>query len=526
MNRRKNDVFQKQKPTKMNLKNILNRLILGFGIAKLLLHFLTNTRYGLHRDEYLYFAEGQHLDWGFLEVPPMIPFLAKIADLLGGSVSMIRLFPAMVGALTIVLAGQLVKELGGGKRAIIFTSLGLLFSPALLWSNTLFQPVSFNQFLWFLSAFLLVKALKSEQSKYWYWLGIAGGFAFLTKYSILFCFLGLISGVLLTSHRKVFKTKEPYLAFGIALLIASPNIFWQINHNFPIAAHMEELSESQLVNMNWAAFVVPQFQFFLPFVYVWIAGLVGVFISKKLKPYRFLGFAFLITIGFIGAMSGKAYYTIGAFPILFVFGGLFLEDQILKKMSFGLVGISVFTFLLFAPFSLPILPLEKFSKYCRFVANDIGMEGVLRWEGGEIHSITQDVADMHGWEEMVEKTGKFWQSLPDSTKATCHLLAGHYGQAGSLNFYGKKYGLPTADCFNGSFTAWCPNELDFKTQILVTDTYQEGSDWFHDMVLVDSVENKFARDPGYIFFRSNPKIDLSEMWRELVREEKRRFNLK
>ena len=70
---------------------------------KLLIHFLTNTNYGLHRDEYLYFDEGQHLAWGYFEVPPMTPFLAAVTDLLGGSVFVIKLFPALAGAIIVLL---------------------------------------------------------------------------------------------------------------------------------------------------------------------------------------------------------------------------------------------------------------------------------------------------------------------------------------------------------------------------------------------------------------------------------------
>ncbi len=131
-------------------------LIYIFGGLKLLLHLLTNTNFGLHRDEYLYLDEGQHLAWGFFEVPPFTPFIGWLADLLGGSVFAIRLFPALAGVLIIVLACKLVQDLGGGRWAIIFTGMALLCSPALLGSNTLYQPVSFNQLFWFLSAWSLV----------------------------------------------------------------------------------------------------------------------------------------------------------------------------------------------------------------------------------------------------------------------------------------------------------------------------------------------------------------------------------
>lgn len=166
--------------------NQLNPIIYFFGLLKLLIHFFTNTNYSFHRDEYLYLDQGNHLGLGFMEIPPLLPVISKIIGWLGSSVFITRLFPALVGMATIILAGMIVKNLGGKKWAIMFTCGGLLLSPAMLGSNTLFQPVSFNQFFWFLSAYLLLQAIKTEQPKFWYLLGGSIGFGFLMKYSIVF----------------------------------------------------------------------------------------------------------------------------------------------------------------------------------------------------------------------------------------------------------------------------------------------------------------------------------------------------
>ena len=169
----------------------LNRLIAGLAFFKLLIHLFTNTNYGLHRDEFLYLAEGQHLAWGYMEVPPMIAFLAKIVSFFGDSVFAVRFLPALVGSLMVALIGLLVKDLGGKRWAITFACLAFIVSPAFLRTNFLFQPVSFNQFFWFLSAFWVIRLIKFENPKYWYYLGITAGFGFLTKYSIVFFFLPL-----------------------------------------------------------------------------------------------------------------------------------------------------------------------------------------------------------------------------------------------------------------------------------------------------------------------------------------------
>ena len=295
--------------------------------------------------------------------PPLTPFFGKIADLLGGSVFAIRLFPALIGVATVILAGHLVKSLGGKNRAITVTCLALIFTPALLGSDSLFQPVTFIRFFWFLSAFLLVKIIQTEQPKYWYLLGIFAGLGFLTKYSILFYFSGLILAVLLTPQRKLFKTKYPYIAFGIAFLVALPNILWQASHHFPVLAHMSDLSETQLVHIDWGHFLWNQITAHFSLTLIWLAGFAGLFLLPKLKKYRFAGFALLITIFIIGALSGKGYYVRGAYTILFCFGGLTFEKYIQKGWILGLgMAMLILISVPVMPYYLPILKIEKMQK--------------------------------------------------------------------------------------------------------------------------------------------------------------------
>lgn len=508
----------------MNKK--LNQLILSFGAAKLLIHFFTNTNYHFHRDEYLYLSQGNHLSWGFMEVPPLVPFIGKIANLLGGSVFATRLFPALVGAATIILAGWLVKNLGGKKWAIIFTCTALLFSPALLGSNTLFQPVSFNQFFWFLSAFFLVQAIKTEQPKFWYFLGVSIGIGVLAKYSIAFYGVSLAVALLMTPQRKWLATKYPYIALGIGLLIASPNILWQFQHNLPVLAHMRELSESQLVNVEWSGFFISQLQFHMTFSLVWIVGIIGLFRLEKLKPYRFLGIGFMLTVLLIAGLSGKSYYTIGAFTILFPFGGIALEKWVTQKTArWALVIILPLLILSSLPYVLPILKINQMKKYCAYMADNFGFDGQLRWEDGKYYDLPQDYADMHGWEELSQKVAKVYHSLTPEQKEKCIIYGGSYGHTCSLNYYRKKYNLPEVYSFSSSCLMWLPEDLEFENQIMIDEAMQTESTWFNDIVLKDSIENPFARDPGYIFYRENPKGDLSKRWKEIVVGAKEEFAL-
>ncbi len=81
---------------------------------KLLLHLLTSGNYGLFVDELYFLAAGQHLGWGYVDMPPLTAVLAWLARLIfADSVAGIHVIPALAGAGLVLINGWLVAELGG-----------------------------------------------------------------------------------------------------------------------------------------------------------------------------------------------------------------------------------------------------------------------------------------------------------------------------------------------------------------------------------------------------------------------------
>jgi len=168
-----------------------------------------------------------------------------------------------------------------------------------------------------------------------------------------------------------------------------------------------------------------------------------------------------------------------------------------------------------------LFSVPQIMEYNRFVKEEIGIDAFLRWEDGSIRDIQQDYADMLGWEEIPQKVAKLYHSLPPEQKKSCLLFASHYGQAGVMNFYQKKYNLPETYSFNASFVAWAKEDLNITCQFDIDDNRQGESQSFHSSVLVDSIAHPYARDPGYIYFKSQPRRELSPVWKELVQNAKR-----
>jgi uncharacterized membrane protein len=122
-----------------------NRLLLGLGLAKLLIHLLTSSTYGIFRDEFYYIAASKHLAWGYVDFPPFIAVLtAFIRATLGESLLALHFFPALAGAALVILTGLMARQLGADRFGQGLAALATLIAPQFLGANALLTMDSFD----------------------------------------------------------------------------------------------------------------------------------------------------------------------------------------------------------------------------------------------------------------------------------------------------------------------------------------------------------------------------------------------
>ena len=94
-------------------------------LIKLIIHFSIVSRYELHRDEMLYFAQGHHLSMGYVSTPPFVGFLAFLVRIVFGySQLAIKFFPALAGAASILVIALFVRTMGGKNLALLLAAIG------------------------------------------------------------------------------------------------------------------------------------------------------------------------------------------------------------------------------------------------------------------------------------------------------------------------------------------------------------------------------------------------------------------
>src|SRR6476469_11175120 len=197
-------------------------------------HLATSTIYSYHRDEVYYLASGRRLAWGYVDQPPLTPFLYRVSDTLFGSTLFgLRIVPALLHGALVVMTALLARELGGDARAQVVAALGAAIAPMLLTTGHFLTTVTPEIVAWCGITLFVIRILNGGDPRWWLAVGALAGLGLLDKWTTGFLLIGLTVGLLLVPERTVLRT--PWLLAGIALafVIWLPNLLWQASHGWP-----------------------------------------------------------------------------------------------------------------------------------------------------------------------------------------------------------------------------------------------------------------------------------------------------
>jgi len=504
------------------------RILFLLAVIKFILPFLLqNSYYSPHRDEFLYLAEGHHMAWGYMEVPPLLSVFAWITNILGAGMFWVKFWPSLFGALTYIIVGKIILSFNGKWLALTLGFLPFIFG-AYLRIHFLFQPNFLEVFFWTMIAFSLLRFIQTQQNKWLYIFGICSGLGMLSKYSVAFFIISVLLALLISRFRKIFLNKHFYFSCIVAFVIFLPNLLWQIHYGFPVITHMEELNQFQLQHVQPSGFLSDQILMNLPCVFICIAGLYFVTLRER-KKYQIFAWAYLIVIVLLLYFQGKSYYALGAYPILFAFGAVQLERFAMlhfKVWTFAFVAIPVVAGTFMIPLLLPVWKPQKLAQF--YQRAQMEKTGLLKWEDLKNHPLPQDFADMLGWKEMAAKTAKAYSSLTEDEKNKTIIFADNYGQAGAISYYATKYHLPKPYSANANFLYWMPDSLRIHNIILITDDENEMQHPFlkdfTTVILSDSITDKYAREKGsLILILKGANDKMNDMFNQKIKLAREKF---
>jgi hypothetical protein len=409
-------------------------------LATVAIHLLTGGRYGFHRDELATLDDARHLAWGYVAYPPVTPFFGRVAlTLFGTSLAGFRFFAALAQAVAVLLTGLMAGELGGRRGAQLVAATAAV--PFALAGGALMQYVSFDYLFWVLTAYFVIRLLKTEDPRWWLAIGATLGLGMMTKYTMGFFVIGIAAAVVATNAPRHLASKWLWAGVALSIVIFLPNLVWQANHHFVSLDFLRHIHERDIRWGRTKDFLPDQLKLTLFAIPLWLAGLYYFLFAASGRRFRMLGWMYVVPLLLFVVAKGRGYYLAAAYPMLFAAGSVWGEQWLpsLRDSWASAVRVVAWTALLlniaFAiAFTLPIAPV-----------NSAWWKRAVKVQG--------DFREELGWPELVQTVAQIRDSLPAQDRTHLAILAGNYGEAGAIDLYGPRYGLPAAISGINSFWA-------------------------------------------------------------------------
>lgn len=490
------------------LPRIAWRWLLALALARLALHVATNGQYGFHRDELAVLDDARQLAWGYVAYPPLTPFLAHVSmQLFGETTFGYRLPSALAQALATLLAGLIARELGGNRTAQCLAAFVIACVPFSMLAGSMLQYTSPDYLWWVLAAWLLLKLATGGDRRWWLALGLVIGLGMMTRYTMLFCAAGIVAAVLATPLRR--DLRSPWLWGGVtlSLLVFAPNAWWQWRHDFVYLDFVAHIHARDMRIGRTEGFLIGQLlvgagPLLVP---LWLAGLAWLALAKQAIRGRVLAWLYAVPLLLFWLAGARDYYLAPAYPMLLAAGAVALEAGMSRLRpafrrwaSAGAAVVLLAAFAAAVAIALPVSPI-----------------GSAGWRVSR--SVHDNFAEQVGWPELVAQVAQVYHALPDAERKHAAIYANNYGEAGAINLYGPRLGLPRAISAINSYWYRGYGDPPPTTVIVLGDDAQGISDTPGDCTLAGrvriphGVENEESGHPD-IYLCRNLRIDWAKAW--------------
>jgi len=495
--------------------------VLFFCILFTLMIGLLPISYGFWRDEFYYIALSKHLAWGYVDVPPFMPFcIAGMRFLFGESIFSMHLLPAIFSAIVLVLTREIVKKFGGKLFAqtlallCVMTAGGSIF----LSSNIIYD--CFDHLFWAVCLYLLVLLLTSGNKKYWLYLGLFAGLGLMSKFGMLWLMFGIVLAMPLTKERRYFCTWQFWMSGIIALVILSPYLIWIVQTHFLTFEYFAAYAQSA-APLTVCSFLIDQITNVTnPISFPVLAlGLCYFLFDREGKRFRLFGFAYIFIAAVIIIQQAKYYTILPIFPVLFAGGAVYIE-RFAYRFRWIYVTTVVYTCLLVMigiitiPAARPIFPVDVTIRYLN-ATHLFKSDSKMSTEKYSLGLLPQYFSDSFGWKEMTAQIAEIYYSLSEKERANTVIVTRNYGEASAIYFYEKKYKLPMPISQHLQYYVWgYQNMTDAGTAILIGWSNPEPT--CKEIKQVGQTYNKYAvpYENKPIFLCRGLKRPVGQIWEE------------
>lgn len=340
-------------------------------------------------------------------------------------------------------------------------------APVSLALSHLFSMNAFDPLLWTAIGYLIVRIARDGNERLWLAVGALTGVTILNKYAVLFWLLGLIIGLCLTPLRQSLRHRWFWFGCVIATVMALPNFVWQWQQKFPFLQLMQNVRQSDRdIVLPALPYLQAQVQMLGFVAALLVPCALLFFLSKQGQMFRALGWAYLVFLAQMMLLHGKMYYVAPVYPIMFAAGAVLIERVTERKLWIwvkpALALAMIIVCGIYVPTILPILSVPNFLAY----EHRMGIEQ-QKFEHMQPAVLPQLYADMFGWEGITQRVAAYYHTLSPEEQRTTAIFANNYGDAGAIDFFGPKYGLPKAIGGHQNYWIGGPREYTGESMIVL-----------------------------------------------------------
>jgi hypothetical protein len=341
------------------------------------------------------------------------------------------------------------------------------------------QYVAFDYLAWVACSYFFIRLCRSRDPRWWLAIGACVGLGMLTKYSMVVCAFAIAMGTLFTDLRADLRSKWLWLGVAVSLLIFLPNLIWQIQNDFVSLDFLRHIHDRDVRIGRTKNFLPDQLKLTLFTFPLAIVGLWFYLASKAGRRFRAVGFLYVIPLITFLVAKGRGYYLAPGYPLLYAGGAVSRSKTIARLRPVWRLSLEWFawasvvaTIVIAAAYLVPLAPVG--STWAR-----------------QAFKVNGDFREEIGWPELVQQVAEIRGSLGPGERSRVAILAGNYGEAGAINFYGQDFGLPKAICGTNSF--WARGYGDPPEALIVIGFPREfGDRYFESCELAGRVTNKYG----------------------------------
>ncbi len=373
----------------------------------------------------------------------------------GDNLIAIHVIPALAAGAIVIVTGLMARELGGGRFAQSIAALGSAVTLVFMATGSIFSMDVLDALWWALASFVVIRLIRRDEPRLWLLFGLIAGIGLTTKVTMLFFGFALTVGLALSGGRVYFRSRWLYLGGLIAALFLAPYVIWNAVNGWPTLEFWRNYGG--LSGGGPIGFLADQILSANPFTLpLTIAGLVFYLRRPAGRPYRALGWAFVALYVLFTIMNAKSYFLLPAYPMLFAAGAFQLEGALRRRAwrwaRAVLPALLTLSGILLAPLAMPVLTPSFFARSYSHLTG-AGNSGAGQ---STVSVFPQYLGDRFGWPALAATMAQAYSKLPADEQAQACIFTGNYGEAGALDLYAKKYGLPPVISGHNNYYLWGP----------------------------------------------------------------------